>query len=115
MEAHGLDRSGVPVRALAAQYIFDLERKGLEDDPHVALAALAKCGLWLQASQTRRGRLGWDWLPTAFSTPFRWACIEYKLTGETLYTDGNTPTDYLYTGQRKEEVGLYFFNARRLR
>jgi RHS repeat-associated protein len=39
--------------------------------------------------------------------------IRYKPWGETRYTDGNTPTDYLYTGQRAEfEIGLYFYQSR---
>jgi hypothetical protein len=57
------------------------ERISLEDDPHVALAALARNGLSLQASQFRRGRLGEDWHPFTLSTPFYLACKEYKLTG----------------------------------
>jgi RHS repeat-associated protein len=39
--------------------------------------------------------------------------IRYKPWGETRYTEGNTPTDYLYTGQREEyEIGLYFYQSR---
>jgi RHS repeat-associated protein len=38
--------------------------------------------------------------------------IRHKPWGETRYTEGSTPTDYLYTGQRWKEFGLYFFNAR---
>jgi RHS repeat-associated protein len=37
----------------------------------------------------------------------------YKPWGETRYTNGNMPTDYLYTGQRVElEIGLYFYQSR---
>jgi RHS repeat-associated protein len=39
--------------------------------------------------------------------------IRYKPWGETRYMDGNTPTDYLYTGQREEiGIGLYFYQSR---
>jgi RHS repeat-associated protein len=114
MEAHGLDRFSVPVMALEAQYIFDQERSGLEDDPQVALAALAKTGLLFQASPSRRGRLGEDWHPYTLSTPFSWACTEYNLTGEDRLTQGSIPTKYRYTGQYdyQSEIGLYFYGAR---
>jgi hypothetical protein len=37
----------------------------------------------------------------------------YKLTGEVHPGPGTSlPTDRTYTGQRWEEIGLYFFNAR---
>jgi RHS repeat-associated protein len=39
--------------------------------------------------------------------------VRYSAFGETRYTSGTTPTDYLYTGQRQEaEIGLYFYVAR---
>ncbi len=40
--------------------------------------------------------------------------VRYTPFGETRYTSQtDTPTDYLYTGQRlEEELGLYFYNAR---
>jgi RHS repeat-associated protein len=90
------------------------ERIGLEDDPHVALAALAKSGLYLQAGQFRRGRSGEDWHPFTLSTPFYLACIENKLTGEVRFSWGPTPTDYTYTGQysNMDDIGLMYYGAR---
>jgi len=40
--------------------------------------------------------------------------LRYKAWGEVRYTDGDTPTDYQYTGQRSYagDFGLLFFNAR---
>jgi hypothetical protein len=39
--------------------------------------------------------------------------IRYKPWGETRYTNGSTPTDYLFTSQREEDyIGLSYFNAR---
>jgi RHS repeat-associated protein len=39
--------------------------------------------------------------------------MRYTAWGETRYTDGVTPTDYQYTGQRNESaIGLYYYNAR---
>jgi hypothetical protein len=73
------------------------ERMDLEDDPQVALAALELRGLWLQVSQCRRGRLGQDWHPLALSTPFSWACIEYKLTGERRATRRAIPLRIICT------------------
>jgi len=109
-----LDRSGVPVMAFATQYIFDQERIGLEDDPHVALAAQVNRGLLLQASQYRRGRSGEDWHPFTLSTPFSWACTEYKLTGESRYASGTLPTKFTYTGQYSNvaDFGLMYYGAR---
>lgn len=37
----------------------------------------------------------------------------YRAWGEVRYSEGASPTDYLYTGQRWDaEIGLYFYNAR---
>jgi RHS repeat-associated protein len=39
--------------------------------------------------------------------------MRYTAWGETRYTQGVTPTDYQYTGQRNESaIGLYYYNAR---
>jgi RHS repeat-associated protein len=39
--------------------------------------------------------------------------LRYKAWGETRYAYNSTPTDYRYTGQRREpELGLYFYQAR---
>ena len=76
-----MDRSGVPVTALAARYIFDQRTDRPGRRCHVALAAQAKNGLSLQASHFRRGRAGADWHRFARSPPFYSACTEYKLTG----------------------------------
>jgi RHS repeat-associated protein len=90
------------------------EQIDLEDDPQAALAAHEVRGLSLQVSQCRRGRLSQDWHPYALSTPFSWACIEYKLTGESRYTSGTMPTDYTFTGQfsHVDEFGLLYYVAR---
>lgn len=39
--------------------------------------------------------------------------LRYTAWGEMRYTQGETPTDYRFTGQRlAEETGLYFYGSR---
>jgi RHS repeat-associated protein len=38
--------------------------------------------------------------------------LRYSAWGETLYTDGSTPTQRRYTGQLEAEAGLYYYQAR---
>ena len=51
-------------------------------------------------------------IPSATAAGEIFSEVRYSAFGEMRFSTNSTPTDYLYTGQRIEEAGLYFYVAR---